>query len=350
MASHLRNLILILSGLALVTLTACSGKILKYEKSEKLKENVEFQKTVKIEIPEEKPVSLEPEKTEAKTKEPPPVSTKKSTAPKSPKVTVPPKVAQPREPKLESDKGFIGRRPIKDPFWVGEKVVHSVRYLAMNAGFLTLEVKPFATVNGKKSYNFQTSIKTGDFFSSFYSVDDYVNTLLDYETLVPSVFTLHVKESAQLRESQAFFDNKKLKATFWEKKVTKKKGEEEKKIEWDILPYSQNVFSAVFYLRVFQWDVGVENSFRIADAGDNLVFKAKALRREEIETPVGKFKALVIKPEIELKGAFKPTGDNYIWISDDDRKLVLRIESKIKIGTLVSEIISLNLGQDPEAK
>lgn len=171
-----------------------------------------------------------------------------------------------------------------------------------------------------------------------------MTTLMDYESLVPSVYTLAVKESSQLREAQMYFDWNENHAKFWEKKVTEKAGREVRKMDWEIPLFSQNVFSAIFYLRVFKWEVGKTHSFRVSHDNENLIFKATALRREKIETAVGEFTALVIKPEIELQGFFKSIGDNFIWISDDDRKLVLRIESKIKIGSLVTEIVEIQPG------
>lgn len=325
----------------------CASKVLQYEQADKLKENQEFQNRIKIEMP------AEPEGAELQAQpEPEATSTTTTIKPAGKKAVTTTTVrvgkvtskATRRQPELESAVGFEGRRPVKDPFVVGEKVVHEVSYFAMNAGTITFEVKPFAQVDGHKSYNFYTGIKSASLFESFYAVDDWVTTLVDFETLNPYVYELHVKETSQLREAQALFDQKKNHVTFWEKKVTKKDGKQEKKMEWDMLPYSQNVFSAIFYLRVFQWDVGTEHQFRVAHDNENLVFKAKAIRREKISTDAGDFTALVIKPEIQLEGKFKPTGDNFIWISDDDRKLVLRIESKIKIGTLKSEIVSLRKG------
>lgn len=251
-----------------------------------------------------------------------------------------------REPDIEDDAGFVGRRPVKDPFRIGEVVTHNVHYFKVSAGTLKLKVDPMVTVNGRKAYNFVTEVKSSSVFSSFYSVEDRVENFVDFETLVPRVFSLHVKETSQLREARMIFDEKALKATYWEKKVTDKNGEEEKKQSWEILPFSQNVFSAAFYMRNFQWDVGKEISFRVADDEQNLVFKAKCLRRETLDTALGPMKALVLKPEVTLKGAFKPVGDIYIWLSDDDRKYVLRIESKIKIGTIISEVIALKPGRN----
>lgn len=350
-------------------MTSCSSKVLKLEKKDQQQVDKEFDKVVRIEAPAEtaandsnlsavKPVSdsnsalsespqtkqssgrkekiVKKAKTKAKEK----TSEKTSSA----EVPVVPTITR-RQPEIESDIGFEGRRPIKDPFRVGEKVTHRVHYFKVAAGILKLEVKPFVFVNGRKSYNFRTSVASTPLFSSFYTADDYSETLVDYETLTPSVFTLHVQESAQLKEAKSFFDFEKRKALYWETKITEKNGKEEKRQEWELESYSQNVFSAAFYMRNFQWKVGEENLFRVADDGENITFRGKAVRKERLETEVGVFDTIVVKPEFEVKGVFKPVGDIYFWLSDDDRKFILKIESKIKIGTVVSEVIELVPGQ-----
>ena len=250
-----------------------------------------------------------------------------------------------REPEIEDNEGFNGRRPLLDPFRVGEEVVHDVHYFKVSAGELYLKVEPFVEVNGRKSYTFTTSIKSSSMFSTFYSADDKSTTYVDFLDLVPHVFTLSVKESGQLRDAKGLIDLQKNMATYWEKKFTKKSGEEEKKLEWEVLPFSQNVYSAAYYMRLFKWDVGKEYAFRVADQGENLVFRGKAIRKEKLETEIGEFDTIVIKPEITVKGVFRPIGDIYFWLSDDDRKFILRIESSIKIGTIVSEVIRLNKGK-----
>jgi hypothetical protein len=48
-----------------------------------------------------------------------------------------------------------------------------------------------------------------------------------------------------------------------------------------------------------------------------------------------------IKPEIEIDGIFKPIGDVFFWLTDDDRKMLVRIESKIKIGTITASLVDI---------
>jgi len=359
------NLKTFLAVLTVFSLTACSTSFLKYDKEEQLKKIEEFDEAVTIvkpSEPAEAPAATEAGKTPAETAPvaatptptPAPVTAKTKTATK--KTTTKPKKnaktavkSEPevtrRQPDIEDDAGFNGRRPLQDPFRVGEEVVHDVHYFKVSAGELRLKVEPFSMVNNRKSYTFAIEIKTSSLFSTFYSVQDRVETFVDYEDLVPRVFQLHVKESGQLREAKMLFDTEKNMATFWEKKVTKDHGEEEKKEQWEILPYTQNVYSAIYYMRLFQWEPGKEISFRVANDKENLVFSGKALRREVLDTKLGPMKAIVIQPNIVLKGKFKPIGDNFIWLSDDDRKYILRIESKIKIGTLISEVVSINPGK-----
>jgi len=344
-------------GLSLVVISiwmpGCASKFLHYEKAEELKKNDELESQVKIVVPDAANPAAEKKEVVAESVngsdlKKPGKKLKRRISHKPAKAGA---VQEAKDPNIhepadvEPGEGFIGRQPIKNPFRVGEKIVHTVSYFKVSAGSLTMEVLPFAQVNGKKSYQLRTEIKTSSLFSSFYSVDDVVDVMMDAETFVPSVFSLHVKESKQLREAQMLFDWSKDQATYWEKKVTDKDGEENKKLQWNILPYSQNVFSVAFYLRVFPWALGKEIKVRVADAEKNMIFRATAIRKEKLSTPVGDFDTLVLQPKIELQGKYEPTGDNYIWISDDDRHYILRIESKIKIGTLVSEITELVPGQ-----
>ncbi|UXR64026.1 DUF3108 domain-containing protein [Bdellovibrio bacteriovorus] len=355
------NLKLLLGALTSALLfSACSTSFLKYDKADQLKKNEEFEEAVKIvkqpvpetteAAPAETPAPVPaPEKSEPvkATAAPTPKAVKKTPGKKTPakkSAKTPAKKtdksstseAAVRQPELEDSVGFNGRRPVVDPFREGEEVVHDVHYFKVSAGELRMKVEPFAMVNNRKAYTFAVEIKTSSLFSTFYSVEDRVETFVDFEDLVPRVFQLHVKESGQLREAKMLFDTDKGLATFWEKKVTKEDGENEKKETWDILPYTQNVYSAIFYMRNFQWETGKEYSFRVGNDKENLVFSGKALRREVLDTKLGPMKAIVIQPNITLKGKFKPIGDNFIWLSDDDRRYILRIESKIKIGTLIS--------------
>lgn len=334
----IKNIILI-TGCVFVF--SCSS-LIKYEKTKEEFKTEEFDKKVKI-------VEVEEPKQETISKEVPtqkPVAVKKTVKvkkiKKQKKVEAEVPVPLKRQPELEDSEGFDNqRRPLIDPFKVGEKVVHSVSYLGASAAKMSFNVKPFAFVNGKKNYNFLVDIKTNSFFSRLYPMDDWAQTYLDYETLTPGAFKVDIRDWVQVKEARAYFDFENLKADYWEHKYTEKDGHEEKKLNWVILPYSQNIYSAIFYMRVFKWTVGKECSFRVADNEKNVVFKGKAVEKTKLSTEAGEFNAIKIKAEVVARGKLAEARDFYMWLSDDDRKYVLRIEFKLPVGSLVSEAIEI---------
>jgi hypothetical protein len=214
------------------------------------------------------------------------------------------------------------------------------------AGTLELAVKPMVEVNGQKAYHFEVTAKSNSLFNRVYAVDDTAVTYMSYDTLIPLNLSITLKESKQLAETRTFIDWKTNKATYWQKKVTKEKGEQSKRKDWDVLPFSQNVISAVYYMRTFTYETGKSYAFRVADEGKNIVFKGEIVRKEKLKTDIGELDTIVLKPKLTVDGAFAPVGDILMWMTDDDRKFIVRIESKIKIGTLVAKLKSIDKGRD----
>lgn len=335
--------------LGVLFLAACAGKILQMDKSDDALKVEEFDKKVQIKEAD----VIEPPKG-PEIKDDTEVAAKGAKAGKGKKVAKP--VAKPKEtpqkgpvkrqPELEDSQGFNGRRPVADPFRVGEKVTFDVSYFNVVAGTINVEVKPFASVNGQKAYHFEISGRSNSFFSRIYAVEDKATTYMSYDDLVPLNLQISIKESKQLAETRTLFDWKTMKASYWQKRVTKEKGERSKQIDWDLLPFSQNVITAPYYLRTFQLEPGKKLAFRVADEGKNIVFTGEVLRREVLKTPIGDLKTVVVRPQITADGAFKPIGDIQIWLTDDDRKFLVRLESKIKIGTVVAKLKSIEKGRE----
>lgn len=335
----IKNLFVVLIFVLSALMTSCTTKqILQVEDSEEMLKIEDYDKTMKVKQINE-PIAV-PELVVLDEKTPTIATPVDPSSPKivpkakpvKPAVVVKPKVKQ---PDLEDGEGFDGRRPIVDPFRPGEKVTMKLSYFNITAGHMDIEVLPFKEVNGKKAYHFRIKGKSNSFFESIYSVDDSGETFMDYETMLPYNMSIDVKETKQLRTVRSYFDWKRKKGVFWEKKITKKSGLEEKKYEWEILPYSQNIFSAIFYLRTFTLKPGKVISFRVADEKKNMVVKAHVVGIERVKTDIGEIETLKIKPEVEIGGIFKPIGDVFFYLTNDDRKMIVRLESKIKIGTII---------------
>ncbi len=369
-----RSLALVLISVAMALSGCATKKILTAENAEEALKTSEFDKQIEVKeitadddtqsgtyvrLPGPPPVPGAFPAVKAKAA-PAPIKKKsktlQATQPVLPAATPPPSMSQAlaklasntglkHEPSIEDGQGFLGRRPTKDPYRVGEKVTMEVSYFAVVGGDMTVEVRNFAEVNGRKSYRFVGTAKSSSVFAMFYAVDDWFETFVDFETLVPQSYALHVKESKQLREVRTVFDWSKKRANYYDKKINEEKKLEQEEKAWDIPEYSQNVFSAAYYLRAFEWRPGIKTSFRVAHEGKNLVLNAEYVRKESISTPAGDFDCVVVKPTISLDGKFTPIGDVFVWMTNDDRKLIVRLESKIKIGKIVAVAKAVNLGK-----
>ncbi|MBK7891972.1 MAG: DUF3108 domain-containing protein [Bdellovibrionales bacterium] len=79
----------------------------------------------------------------------------------------------------------------------------------------------------------------------------------------------------------------------------------------------------------------------MAHEGEVLLITMEVLRREKLKTSVGELNTVVLRPSAEKNGEKKDIGNNLFWLTDDERKLMVRMESKIKLGTIVGSLTSL---------
>jgi hypothetical protein len=323
---------------------SCASRFLQFENSEKVLENKEFDQVLQVKevatvepTPTPSPPAPVSEKVEEKMistvrlKRAGSLKTKAKDAKK-------PELSKPREPRFEDSEGFNGRRPIVDPFNIGEEVVLDISYFGVDAGELTMQVRPFVEVNGRRAYRFHSIARTVSVFEVFYKVDDHAETLVDFETLLPYSYMLNVKETKLLRNARALHNWQTGRMHFWDKKITKESGVEEKKLDWEMPNYSQNIFSALWYLRVFQLKPGKNIQFRMSHENENLLINCEVLRREMLNTAIGVIPTVVIRPSAEKDGQKKNIGDNLFWLTDDTNKIMVRMESRIKLGTIVGSL------------
>jgi hypothetical protein len=247
-------------------------------------------------------------------------------------------------------KGFEypNRRPKSDPIWIGEQAVYDIQYLGVNAGQFSIKILPFKQINGRKVYHVFGEAKSSKVFSIFYSLRDTIETFIDYEAIAPHRFHIVLDESKQKRNSLELFDSEKGETFFWNRWNHHKRGYVEIKDFFPMQPLSQDSLSSLFYLRTVDLSDGALVRFPVISEGKNWDAEVSVIRREVRNTPLGKVPTVVLKPETKYQGILKKQGDSFVWLTDDDRRLLVRLEAKVRIGTVVAVLRSFERGH-PEA-
>ena len=60
--------------------------------------------------------------------------------------------------------------------------------------------------------------------------------------------------------------------------------------------------------------------------------------RQELEVEAGTFNTVVVEPLVKEGGLFKSEGRIVIWLTDDELKIPIRVNTKVVIGSIDTEL------------
>jgi len=251
--------------------------------------------------------------------------------------------------KTKSQTSFIlpNRRPKDDPLWVGERMLFELTYFGLPAAEFSMEVLPFKEINNRKVYHVRGEAKTLSIFNWFYRINDSVESYFDYDGFFSYRFHLNLDETKQTRKILELNDSEKKKTFFWSRWNHHKKGYKETKKFFKMKPFSQDSLSAIYYVRTLDLPTGAVIRFPVISEGKNWEAEVTVVRREKVKTALGLIDTIVLRPVTKYKGVLKQQGNSYIWLSDDDRRFILRIEAKVKIGKFIAKLKSIDKGVTP---
>jgi hypothetical protein len=213
-------------------------------------------------------------------------------------------------------------------FGVGERLVFDVNYGFITAGEAVMTISGYDSVAGRKCHRVEFTVNSLPSFSWIYRVDDRYYTFIDVEAIVPWRFEQHIREGNYQRDFVANFDQIRHRA-----KTTEG--------EYDIPPYVHDIMSAFYYARTMD--------YRESKPGDMYTlfnfYKDKShelgvkfLGRQELEVEAGTFNTIVLEPMVKEGGLFKSEGRIVIWLTDDDLKVPVRVNTKVVIGSIDTEL------------
>jgi hypothetical protein len=234
-----------------------------------------------------------------------------------------------------------GQRPSRtvsnNAFQAGELIQYRVHYGSVTAGMARLEIKRDpVTVRGVPCYHMVGVGISSKTFSLFFKVNDRYETFVDMETLAPLKFKRKIEEGGFKHYSEVEFDQINHKAY---ERSTSVPGP----TVYDVPAFIQDVMSAFYYARTQDYSTAKPGSlYHFQNFIDKKVHDLDVafLGREVIEVGGVKYKAVKLKPLVREGGIFTHEGDMFLWISDDENRIPIRVESGLVIGSVQVDYVN----------
>jgi hypothetical protein len=224
---------------------------------------------------------------------------------------------------------LIGATPVEQAFTNGETLDYNIHWMKITAGTARLTVGPLQGEEG--AFRVTSVAKSSPGFARIFQVRDEIEAIVarhDFSTLR---YTKRLDEDGEKKHEVTTIENGV--ATRVRKRVTKTR------VPRPVL----DPISVVQYLRTL--DLTPNKRYELTLVADSKLYQVhtKVLRRETVETPAGTFRTVVVEPTMEIGGVARD-GRLFIWYSDDERHIPVKIRTEIKIGAITATLRSVRGG------
>lgn len=223
------------------------------------------------------------------------------------------------------------RRDIMQTIFSGSESMHfSVSWTGgIKIGDLTLDLRS----EGSKGFAIHARVTDYGLFRLVYPVDDEFVTYVRSNLKLPYRYEVHQKEGrGRVTRRLTLYDQAGLLVKYRKNDMAE-----------EVFPVAgpvYNEFSSFYRTRSMELIPG--RSFMVPTFADRKRNEVKVLVKgmEDIDTVFGRVRTVVVMPQMKFKGLYDKTGDTLIWLTDDECRVPVRINSKILIGSLTADLTS----------
>ncbi len=224
----------------------------------------------------------------------------------------------------------VENQAFKDGETITYKLYYNWNFVWLSAGEVQFKVKEL-----DDQFHFSAMGTTYKSYEWFFKVRDYYESYVDKKTLLPEVSVRDVEEGKYRLYDRVTFDQDKGKAF----SLRGKSKETAEMAKYDIDPCMHDVLSMVYFLR----NVDITN-YKKGDALPLKVFMDKeswplkmtyAGKEGDVKVKgLGRFNTIRVSPEVIAGDIFDDDTEMNIWVTDDQNRLPLLIESPLSVGSV----------------
>lgn len=221
----------------------------------------------------------------------------------------------------------VVRHPTPDRSWVGEHLAYDAKFGILNVGTASMDVLGIDTVRGTPSMHLRFVLDGGPFF---YRLHDVMDSWVGLDDFASRRFVQNFDEGGKQRENHY--------EIFPDSGYYRQAGVD------SAAPTSRDALddAAFFYfVRTVDLTPGRRYTFDRYFKPDRNPVVLEVTARDTIDVPAGRFPCVVVHPVIKGGGIFKEGADGRMWITDDDRRLVVQIKTKFAFGTITLRLTDI---------
>ncbi|MGH7700197.1 MAG: DUF3108 domain-containing protein [Gemmatimonadales bacterium] len=218
-------------------------------------------------------------------------------------------------------------RPVPTPFAfpVGERMQYQAKYGPFNVGQALLEVAAIDTVRGVESVRLRFDIEGG---ALWYDLEQKMHSWVRRADFRSLRFEQDTDENGRkrFRRFEIFPDSGYYRQEGWDS-VSATVAE----------PLDDAAF--LYWVRTVPLELGQRYEYHRYFRPDRNPVIIRVVKRERVSVAGRKWDALVVRPVIPHgRGIFAEKSDTRMWISDDERRVVLAIVSSFSFGTVMLKL------------
>ncbi len=223
------------------------------------------------------------------------------------------------------------------PFGLGEELRYVIRWGVVPAGHGTITISNSG--REERVYHIVTTARSNAFVDTFYRVRNRIESFLDLKQQASVGYRKIQREGDHNRDVDLVFDHGENRVTLIRNGKIKR--------EITVPGNVHDPLSAIYYLRtVPSFDHGPV-TLNVTDGKKSYQVSVKVLGREVVETPLGFFNTIKIEPSIEdMEIIFekKRDGKLFIWLTDDARRIPVKMKSELYFGSIQAILSDARLG------
>jgi hypothetical protein len=226
---------------------------------------------------------------------------------------------------------LAGSALLPPPYAPGERTRYGIELMGMRIGTATIEVGE----QGERGVPIELEAHTTGVAGGVYSFRQELTSHIDPKTGLPTLFVIDQREHDWKHLDTTVYDREKGEATLVErgKRVLTKKT--------PIPPDVVDFVALVFQLRRMPLEPGDRRTFSVLSGVKLRDVVVEVMKRETVVTKAGRYVALKIRVPTGFTGKFSEKKPTYLWLSDDARRIIVKLTTDFSFGSAEAELMSV---------